>query len=377
VAEDDLRGTPSRPSPSTTVHANEPPDIESHITQPGRYQKHTTITSGDSRGTVEDPTQLVDSLQPFLELAGLESELTSLSAHLQSLLERIAAQWPGARVQLLCLAEEARETLSGPDIHTVSRQDVDAVPHHAEALRKGDVSLATSAPVNAPMFDSPVAAAVPVRVLDRDWGLLEVTWPSLSERSMQQQVLLLRSIAHLIELAIQNQNTMENLVFIDPLTGVYNRGFYERQVALEIERSHRTSRTFGLLVLDVDDFKRINDSYGHGAGDAVLAAVAHELSRKMRKIDLLFRYGGEEFVVLLPGAEQEETERTGERLRRIIDEMRFTSEAVPSDLKVTISVGAAVFPEHSRTQSGIFKAADEAMYRAKRQGKNRVAVSAV
>jgi diguanylate cyclase (GGDEF)-like protein len=354
-----------------------PGPASDHVSQPERYEEDTPTTSGDSSVSADVPTQLVDSLQPFLELAGLESELTSLSGHLQHVLERIESQWSGARVRLLCLAEEVRETLSGPNIHTVSRQDVDSVPHHAEALRKGDVSLATAARADVGVQDAPVAAAVPVRVHGRDWGLLEVTWPSISARSMQQQVLLLRSVASLIELAIQNQNTMENLVFIDPLTGVYNRGFYERQVALEVERSHRTERKFGLLVLDVDDFKRINDAYGHRAGDTVLAAVAHELSSKMRKIDLLFRYGGEEFVVLLPGAEQEETERTGERLRRIVDEMRFTSDAVPADLRVTISVGAAVFPDHSRTQSGIFKAADEAMYRAKRQGKNRVALCSV
>lgn len=194
---------------------------------------------------------------------------------------------------------------------------------------------------------------------------------------MQRQVLLVRSIATLVELAIQNQRTMENLVFIDPLTGVYNRGFYDRQVSLEIERAHRTHRKFGLLVLDVDDFKQINDKYGHRAGDQVLSQLAKELQSKMRKIDLLFRYGGEEFVVLLPGAEQEETERTGERLRRIIDEMTVTLEGESATLPVTISVGAAVFPDQSRTQSGIFKAADEAMYRAKKQGKNRVAFSVV
>jgi diguanylate cyclase (GGDEF)-like protein len=278
---------------------------------------------------------------------------------------------------LLCVHEASAEVLSGSSILTISRQELDAVPHHAEAVRKDDVSLATAAPPGASLTVAPMAAAVPLKVDGAVWGILEVTWPSVAEPSMQQQVLLLRSIGHLIELAIQNRNTMENLVFIDPLTGVYNRGFYERQLSLEIERAHRTNRKFGLLVLDIDDFKTINDRYGHPAGDQVLRAVGQELHNKMRKIDLLFRYGGEEFVVLLPGAEQEETERTGERLRRIVDEMRFQGEALPDDLQITISVGAAVFPEHSRTQSGIFKAADEALYRAKRQGKNRVAFSEV
>lgn len=320
-------------------------------------------------------TQMIDSLRPFLELASLKAELSNLPSNLRRVIQKVESQWAGAKVQLLCLEGASMDNLTDAAVHTVSRQDIASVPHHAEAFRTGDVSLATSAAVDAALADAPVAAVVPLRVGGEDWGLLEVTWPSPSEKSMQQQVLLMRSIATLVELAIRNQSTMEKLVFVDPLTGVYNRGFYERQVALEIERAHRTNRKFGLLVLDVDDFKQINDQYGHRAGDQVLSQLARELQSKMRKIDLLFRYGGEEFVVLLPGAEQEETERTGERLRRIIDEMTMDIENVPGDLQVTISVGAAVFPDQSRTQSGIFKAADEAMYRAKKQGKNRVAFS--
>ena len=266
-------------------------------------------------GSLDASTQLIDSLQPLLPLAGLQAELVSLPLHLQHIIETVESQWRGARVRLFCIDESSTETLTGFGIHTISRQAIEAVPHHAEAVRKGDVSMATSAPPGVAMTEAPVAAAVPLNVNGAVWGLLEVTWPSIGDRSMQQQVLLLRSIGRLIELAIQNQNTMENLVFIDPLTGVFTRGFYERQVALEIERAHRTNRKFGLLVLDVDDFKRINDQYGHPAGDQVLRQVGQELQNKMRKIDLLFRYGGEEFVVLLPGAEEKETERTGDPAR--------------------------------------------------------------
>jgi diguanylate cyclase (GGDEF)-like protein len=93
----------------------------------------------------------------------------------------------------------------------------------------------------------------------------------------------------------------------------------------------------------------------------------------MRKIDLMFRYGGEEFVLLLPGADLDEAQRTAERLRLVVSEQRFLPEGAPSPLRVTVSVGGAVYPDQSRTKTGIFSAADTALYRAKQAGKNRVA----
>jgi diguanylate cyclase (GGDEF)-like protein len=92
----------------------------------------------------------------------------------------------------------------------------------------------------------------------------------------------------------------------------------------------------------------------------------------MRKIDLMFRYGGEEFVLLLPGAQQLEARRTAERLRTVVSETRFEVEGAKEPIQVTVSIGVAVYPDDARTRSGIFKHADAALYRAKQQGKNRV-----
>ena len=205
------------------------------------------------------------------------------------------------------------------------------------------------------------------------WGLLRVTWERGSVASLPELARLLNPLARLVAVAIQNQTMLEKLVFVDPLTGVYNRAFYDRQVTLEIERANRTNQKLALLVMDIDDFKPINDQYGHRAGDQVLSQLAREVRARMRKIDLMFRYGGEEFVLLLPGADLEEAQRTAERLRAVVAEQRYVPESAPAPLRVTVSVGGAVYPDQSRTKTGLFNAADAALYRAKGEGKNRIA----
>jgi diguanylate cyclase (GGDEF)-like protein len=165
---------------------------------------------------------------------------------------------------------------------------------------------------------------------------------------------------------------LENLTSIDKLTGVYNRQFYDRLVRIEIERARRSGSKLSLLVLDIDDFKTINDSMGHRKGDEALVVVADLMRSHLRKIDIPFRYGGEEFTILLPGTAESEAIRTAERLRAMIAEY---DEFVDHDGKqraMTVSIGAAVFPDQARTEEELFSRADEALYLAKRNGKNRV-----
>jgi diguanylate cyclase (GGDEF)-like protein len=317
----------------------------------------------------------IAELVPLLDLAEIQPRLTSLAQRLHHVLEQIEAALPESSVRLCCIESADAANLENGAIRVVGAAELDGVPHFRAALRTGSIQFATSAPEGADASAGEIAAAVPIHLEGQPWGVLQVSWAAGLDRSLGGIARLLEPIGRLLELAIRNQTTLEKLVFIDPLTGAYNRAFYERQVALEIERAHRTDRKFALLVVDVDDFKAINDRYGHRAGDQVLAQLAQEVRSRMRKIDLLFRYGGEEFVVLLPGGEPEDAKRTAERLRQFVSEMQLDIEGAPQDLRVTVSVGTAVYPDQARTQSGIFKVADEAMYRAKRQGKNCVVMA--
>ena len=167
---------------------------------------------------------------------------------------------------------------------------------------------------------------------------------------------------------------LEQLSATDGLTGLFNHRHFRNQLAREAQRVARTGAALCLLLVDVDDFKLLNDRLGHSTGDRVLQEIARAMAGQIRQTDYLARYGGEEFVLLLPGADLEEAQRTAERLRLVVSEQRFLPDGVPSPLRVTVSIGIAVYPDQSRTKTGIFNAADTALYRAKHEGKNRVAL---
>ncbi len=155
---------------------------------------------------------------------------------------------------------------------------------------------------------------------------------------------------------------------IDLLTGTYNRTAYEERVAQEYARWKRFGTPVSMAVLDIDNFKAINDSYGHQAGDKVLATIASVLASNVRETDFLARYGGEEFVLLMPGAEAESGMQVLEKLRLAVQECGFhyRGEAVP----ITVSCGIAEF-RSADSSAETFARADRAMYKAKQGGRNR------
>jgi diguanylate cyclase (GGDEF)-like protein len=161
----------------------------------------------------------------------------------------------------------------------------------------------------------------------------------------------------------------------DPKTGLLNAAAWQREADTEIVRARRTGETLALLIVDIDHFKRVNDTHGHLAGDQVLIGVATTLRSQLRDYDVVGRFGGEEFVVLLPRADTVEARRVAERLRRRIGRM-----AVPVDdamITVTISVGVALMSIHGDDLIELLAAADLALYRAKELGRDRVYIPTV
>jgi two-component system cell cycle response regulator len=160
----------------------------------------------------------------------------------------------------------------------------------------------------------------------------------------------------------------------DALTKAYNKRYFADRLDGEFRFARRHDTSMALLMLDIDHFKKINDTYGHPAGDAVLVAVADALTRSVRNEDVVARYGGEEFAIILRSINVEGGRILGERLRRMIELMQVdVGGAHP--LKVTVSVGIAAFPE-SNVQNGVelVEAADTALYRAKNGGRNRISL---
>ncbi|MEW5737490.1 MAG: diguanylate cyclase [Myxococcota bacterium] len=163
---------------------------------------------------------------------------------------------------------------------------------------------------------------------------------------------------------------LERLAVTDGLTGVYNHRRFQEAINTELLRSERHKRPMGVLMIDVDFFKKVNDAMGHPAGDELLRRLAEVLSADLRQTDLIARYGGEEFAVVLPETTKSEALQVGERMRLAVEEK--INQGTPWPTKVTVSVGVATYPEDGKTTEQLISAADQAMYVAKRQGRNRV-----
>jgi diguanylate cyclase (GGDEF)-like protein len=184
---------------------------------------------------------------------------------------------------------------------------------------------------------------------------------------------LLESLALQIAAALQNAHLYE-LAMVDGLTGLFVRRYFDARIEEEIERSRRYGSPFSVVMLDVDDFKKLNDTYGHLVGDRVLRALANVIKAQMRGVDTAARYGGEEMSMILPRTEMVGAYNLAERIREAIAELRITTDDdPPRSLGVTASLGIAAYPE-SKAKSGedLVRKADRALYRAKKTGKNRV-----
>ncbi|MCA2992930.1 diguanylate cyclase [Gemmatimonas sp.] len=179
--------------------------------------------------------------------------------------------------------------------------------------------------------------------------------------------------AQMVESTMADNARLEQLAQTDPLTQLLNRRALTERIAAEMERTLRYDSTMALLMIDLDHFKRVNDTYGHLVGDDVLRDVAPLLSDTIRTADIVARYGGEEFLVLLPETDDAGAESFADRIRRAIETHPFASDSLPEPLRLTASIGVAVYPA-ARIESveDLFARADAALYRAKADGRNRV-----
>ena len=181
----------------------------------------------------------------------------------------------------------------------------------------------------------------------------------------------LESVADICAAAIQNANyfeRMRQLAYVDGLTGIHNRRYFEMRIVEELERASRFQGRMAIIMVDIDHFKRLNDEFGHLLGDEVLRGVAGILKQQLRKMDMVCRYGGEEFAIVVPETTGENALTVAEKLRRQIEGHPFPGVPRP----VTISCGVADYPAHGSSRDEVVAAADSALYTAKQQGRNRV-----
>jgi len=255
--------------------------------------------------------------------------------------------------EILCQAFKPGEGVAGQVFKTGKPIIVNKIDEDARFL-KAKKSYAQS------------IACIPMSVYGEVIGVINMTNKQGRPHFSKEDLEMLKAVADQSAVSI-NKAQLWEMAVTDSLTGLYIRRFFMSKLHEEIRRAERYGKTFSIVMADLDNFKVTNDTYGHSVGDQVLLTIAKILQMHSRNVDIVGRYGGEEFVLLLPETNKESAFKMGERLRKTIAETK--SPGVPS---MTISIGIASFPEDSRDMDTLINKADAAMYHAKRLGKNRV-----
>jgi diguanylate cyclase (GGDEF)-like protein len=215
---------------------------------------------------------------------------------------------------------------------------------------------------------------IPLRARDENMGVLMVDNLLSQQEIPQDQIPLLEAIAGQLSMAIKNARLfqgVEELSITDGLTGLYILRYFKQRLKEELYRAERTHGQLSLMILDIDHFKRFNDTYGHPAGDTMLATIAERVLANARKVDLTARYGGDEFFILLPDTSPDEALLLAERLHHAVaDEPVALSDG--KILRLTVSIGIATYPTHAASIDELIKRADEALYWIKSHGRNRI-----
>jgi diguanylate cyclase (GGDEF)-like protein len=340
-----------------------------------------------STGPIEEPVVVPAVPERFQdEAGGLDALFTSFSP--SRTLEDIGNALHPIRAQLL-----ERTTATDVRFHFLldPSGDLVAVPFRGRAPEEfeplgervreavlGDRRILHVANLGAPGTGARDAAAgalasLPLVSSERATGLMEVVRDvpgPFDPEELQFFAMAARIAAGLVERA----EVLEKLIFLDKLTGLYNRAYFDEQIEREIERANRQGTSVALVMADLDHFKKINDGWGHQAGDHALAHTGSIIHANVRSIDVAARYGGEEFAVLLPSTTLSRAELTAERLRRVVSEARL-GELVPelTEVRLSISLGIALYPDDASTAKQLIDRADRvALYAAKNWGRNRV-----
>ena len=190
----------------------------------------------------------------------------------------------------------------------------------------------------------------------------------LEERTQELEIVLAKLDLKLME-TDQEKETAQRMAITDSLTQLFNRGFFEKKFSQEFEAAQSDNHPLSLVIVDIDLFKKINDTYGHLAGDKILQDLGKILTSSVREEDLVFRFGGEEFIIILH-EEKEEAQKVAERIRQKVED--FSRKGNEGPEKFTISLGVASYPEDAQNARELLIKADQALYQAKKQGRNRV-----
>ncbi|MGD9310443.1 MAG: diguanylate cyclase [Desulfosarcina sp.] len=288
---------------------------------------------------VDDDLAIRDAMHEFIEMSGYESSVASSAEEALDVLSADTIEVVITDIMLpgmdgLALTDKIKRSR---DIDVIVMTGYSTDYSYEEAISKGASDFVFK----------------PVRFEELLLRLKRV----LKERRLNQE-------------RVQMLDKLKKLSITDGLTGLYNSRYFYTQLKNEIERFNRYGHKLSLLLLDIDEFKVYNDSFGHLEGDKILVRLGRIIKSCLRKMDTAYRYGGEEFTIILPGTHGEEARTVAERLRVAVAAEDFTSGRHP-EVEITISIGVTQYRQEEKV-SNFVQRADQAMYRSKQAGRNKV-----
>jgi diguanylate cyclase (GGDEF)-like protein len=339
-------------------------------------------------GLLEDARMETNAITQISELGSLLQACASREEALRVIPERLARLFPETSGSLAVLNASKDRAESAANWGVRPALDQTFAPDECWSLRRGcthAVHAADSSLRCAHLQTKGSSVCIPLIANGEALGILSLqdndqrseTSPSPESYGFARRNHLASTVAEHIALAVSNLNLREALrlqAIRDPLTGLYNRRYMQEFLEREIHRARRRARPLAVILLDLDNFKRYNDTFGHPAGDEALRFVGDILLRSVRGEDLACRYGGEEFSIILPECSLQQAAVRAEEIRTRLKDLHMErAKEIPGVL--TISVGVAGFEETTDKQDLLLKFADDALYRAKRAGRDRVVVA--
>jgi diguanylate cyclase (GGDEF)-like protein len=281
---------------------------------------------------------------------------------------------------ILLLDEDSKEIVikacTGPSVKSPVRKKVKVydegitgwVAKTGEPLLVSDVSKEPRYLFVEELADVKSELAVPIKIKNKVIGVLDVESVELNAFD-ESDLTTLTILAEMIAIAIENASLYkesERLAITDDLTGLYNTRYFYTALEKEIERSQKLDRSFSLIIFDIDDFKKYNDTYGHLAGDQILEELAGLIIKKCRNSDIIARYGGDEFVIILPDTKLNGAKLVTKRLKKSVEKHLFKINEKEKEVKINISLGIAVYPQDATNIKDLINSADINLYSTRR-----------
>ncbi len=316
--------------------------------------------------------QEMNQLREISEFLQLCNSLDETKKIIADLLKNLFPEMSGA----IYLMNESQEILENVSSWGIFQTESIFFKEDCWALRKGDFHIVhpDSSNLYCEHFNqetkSQGSLCLPMTARGKIFGLLHLIQTDFEQIS-QSTLVLAQAITQQLSLSLANlqlQETLQKNSLRDPLTKLFNRRYLEESVKKEIHRAARHQKPIGIMIIDVDNFKNFNDTYGHEAGDFVLIKLSKYLEKNTRNSDIICRYGGEEFLLILPDVSLEQTFIRADMIRKKVKSLNLKYRQ--KFLEITISIGVACFPDHGLELEDLIAAADQALYSAKNQGRD-------